>query len=219
MSAIASEPWTEADPKFEAGASRIARARLKRLVDLVGATAGLIVLAPFLFLVGVAIWLENPGAIFFEQRRTGYGGKPFVIYKFRTMRVREDGPTIVQAVRDDERITRVGLLLRRTSVDELPQLLNVLKGEMSLVGPRPHALAHDDYYGRVVPRYGCRFRTRPGITGLAQVCGFRGQTADDGAMAERVAKDLDYIRNWSFVLDVQILLRTVLIFAFHPAAY
>jgi putative colanic acid biosynthesis UDP-glucose lipid carrier transferase len=155
----------------------------------------------------------------FRQRRTGYKGAPFVIYKFRSMRVQEDGARVVQAQKDDDRITKVGKLLRRTSVDELPQLFNVLKGEMSLVGPRPHALAHDDYYGECVDGYELRFKAKPGLTGLAQVSGFRGETADIASMAARIDKDLEYIRVWSLLLDIKILIRTIFIFAFHPAAY
>ena len=205
--------------QLDAGAGRLARSHLKRLLDVSGAFFGLIVLSPLLLLVALAIALESPGPPLFRQRRSGFGGKTFVIYKFRTMRVQEDGPNVVQAKRDDNRITRLGQLLRRTSVDELPQLLNVLKGEMSLVGPRPHALAHDEYYGALVEAYNERFRTKPGLTGLAQVSGLRGQTADIQSMVARVEKDLEYIRDWSFIGDIKILLRTVLIFAFHPAAY
>jgi putative colanic acid biosynthesis UDP-glucose lipid carrier transferase len=192
---------------------------LKRAVDVLGAGVGLLVLLPLLLFVALLIVLESRGWPVFCQRRTGYGGRSFVIYKFRSMRVCEDGPNIVQAVRDDDRITLVGRIIRRTSIDELPQLLNVLKGEMSLVGPRPHALAHDEYYGEEIPSYGRRFMAKPGLTGLAQVCGLRGRTEDVADMAARIDKDLEYIENWSLALDIKILMRTVLIFAFHPAAY
>jgi putative colanic acid biosynthesis UDP-glucose lipid carrier transferase len=205
--------------RLELGATRLAGSNLKRLLDIFGALAGLLILSPLLLLVAVLITIESRGSPIFRQRRTGYGGAPFVIYKFRTMRVVEDGPTIVQARREDHRITKVGALLRRTSVDELPQLLNVLKGEMSLVGPRPHALAHDEYYGSMITEYDGRFRAKPGLTGLAQVSGLRGPTPDVATMAARIEKDLDYIRGWSILLDVRILLQTGLIFAFHPAAY
>lgn len=207
------------DPELEAGAQRIKQAALKRLIDIAGSLFGLLLLAPFLIVVAILIRLESPGQPLFRQKRSGYAGAPFQIYKFRTMRVAEDGPTIVQAVQNDIRITRLGSLLRRTSIDELPQLINVLKGEMSLIGPRPHALAHDEYYGELVRGYGARFLTRPGITGLAQVSGLRGQTANISDMAARVEKDLEYIRQWSLGFDIQILLRTVRIFAFHPAAF
>ncbi len=214
------ESW-KADGAFavEAASMRSARDPLKRLLDIVGASAGLLVLSPILLLVALAIVIETPGPPIFFQRRTGFGGRPFVILKFRSMKVREDGEKIVQAVKDDERITRVGQLIRRTSIDELPQLVNVLKGEMSLVGPRPHALAHDDYYGGCVPGYRHRFRAKPGLTGLAQVSGLRGRTENVESMAARIDKDLEYIDSWSIWLDLQILCRTVLIFAFHPAAY
>lgn len=192
---------------------------LKRTIDVLGAGFGLLILSPLLLLVALLIVLESPGWPVFCQRRTGYAGRSFVIYKFRSMRVCEDGPNIVQAVRDDDRITLIGRMIRRTSIDELPQLLNVLKGEMSLVGPRPHALAHDVYYGEQISRYDRRFMAKPGLTGLAQVCGLRGRTEDIADMAARIDKDLEYIEHWSVVLDIKILMRTVLIFAFHPAAY
>ena len=201
------------------GAERSHRSVLKRAVDILGALVGLILLAPVLILVSILIVMESPGPFLFTQRRTGLGGVPFVILKYRTMRVREDGEDVMQAKRGDSRVTNIGALLRRSSVDELPQLWNVLKGEMSLVGPRPHALAHDSYYGRVIPDYVQRFRAKPGLTGLAQVEGFRGETAQDSEMADRVTKDLEYIRDWSLLLDIKIILRTILIFAFHPAAY
>ncbi|HEV2363424.1 MAG TPA: sugar transferase [Caulobacteraceae bacterium] len=216
---VASEFFVQIDTALDLGAERLRRARLKRLMDVVGAIGLLILFAPLMVLVALAIRLETAGPALFRQRRTGCDGMPFMIYKFRTMRVVEDGPNVVQALRDDCRITRVGRFLRRTSVDELPNLFNVLKGDMSLVGPRPHALAHDRYYAAAVPSYVLRFRTRPGITGLAQVTGLRGGTAEVSAMAERVAKDVEYIRDWSLLLDVQILVRTFGVFAFHPAAY
>jgi len=209
----------EALDSLLAGARRLDHSRLKRWLDLVGASLGVLALLPLFALVAIAIVVESPGPPLFRQRRTGYKGAPFVIYKFRSMRVQEDGSNVVQAQKDDDRITKVGRLLRRTSVDELPQLLNVIKGEMSLVGPRPHALAHDEYYGACVSGYDLRFKAKPGLSGLAQVSGLRGETADIADMAARVDKDLEYIRIWSFFLDVKILVKTVFIFAFHPAAY
>lgn len=209
---------SQTDP-LELGAARLAKSAVKRLLDIFGALVGLFILSPLLVLVAILIIMESPGSPIFRQRRSGYRGAPFVIYKFRTMRVVEDGPNVVQARRADHRITKVGALLRRTSVDELPQLLNVLKGEMSLVGPRPHALAHDQYYGELITEYEGRFKTKPGLTGLAQVSGLRGPTPDVATMAARIDKDLDYIRNWSILLDLRILFQTGLIFAFHPAAY
>ena len=201
------------------GARRLNASGLKRALDVLGAALGLLFLAPVLILVALIIRIEGPGPILFRQRRTGHDGAPFFIYKFRTMRVMEDGSTIVQATPDDDRTTSFGAFLRRSSIDELPQLLNVLKDEMSLVGPRPHALAHDTYYCAVIPDYDLRFLIKPGISGLAQVSGFRGATPNDETMAARVALDLDYVRRWSFALDVRILLRTLLGGPFHPAAY
>jgi putative colanic acid biosysnthesis UDP-glucose lipid carrier transferase len=192
---------------------------LKRSLDIIGALAGVIVIAPILLLTVILIRLESPGSVLFRQRRTGLNGKVFWIYKFRSMTVAEDGDIIVQAKRGDQRTTKVGAFIRRTSIDELPQLFNVLRGEMSLVGPRPHAVAHDEFYAKAIPDYRLRFRVRPGITGLAQVCGFRGETRDLAEMEARIEKDNEYIDTWSIWLDIKILVRTLLIFAFHPAAY
>jgi len=188
-------------------------------MDIVGATVGLLALCPFLILIGALIRLESRGPAIFRQRRTGHRGVPFVIYKFRTMRALEDGPSVVQACRGDSRVTRLGALLRRTSIDELPQLINILRGEMSLVGPRPHALSHDEYYGALISDYKVRFLAKPGLTGLAQVSGLRGETRDVSAMQERVAHDLQYIRSWSLHLDLSILIKTFLIGPLHPSAY
>jgi len=163
--------------------------------------------------------VESRGYPVFRQRRSGLNGQTFTIYKFRSMRVCEDGEDIRQAAKDDDRITTFGKFIRRTSIDELPNLLNVIKGEMSLVGPRPHALAHDTFYASIIPDYYGRYLTKPGLTGLAQVSGLRGRTESVHDMAARVTKDFEYIRRWSLWLDIEILLRTVVIFAFHPAAY
>ena len=211
--------WDVIDGTLQAGADRLAHAPLKRALDLFGAGVGLMLLLPFLAIVAILIAVESRGSPLFVQRRTGYRGAPFPIYKFRTMRVQEDGAAVIQAARDDDRITFFGRLLRRTSIDELPQLLNVLKGDMSLVGPRPHALAHDEFYGARVLGYPSRFLAKPGITGLAQVSGFRGNTARIELMASRVEKDLDYIREWSLMLDIRILFKTIRLVAFDPEAY
>jgi len=192
---------------------------LKRGLDIAGACLGLLLLFPLLFLAALAIAIESPGAPLFRQRRGGHRGASFLVYKFRTMRVREDGPDVVQAKPGDERITRVGGFLRRTSIDELPQLLNVLRGEMSLVGPRPHAVSHDQFYGKRIANYQARFLLRPGLTGLAQVSGLRGQTPDVAAMAARVDKDLEYIRRWSLMMDIEIIARTVKVVIVGSAAY
>ena len=209
----------EAHIGLEAGAQRLRASKLKRLIDVLGAGLGLVFLLPLFILIASLICLESRGNPIFQQRRTGYKGKTFVIYKFRTMSVAEDGDRVVQAVRGDSRVTQLGSFLRRSSIDELPQLLNVFKGEMSLVGPRPHAVAHDEYYGQAITGYSGRFDAKPGITGLAQVSGFRGGTEDIALMAARVARDVDYIRHWSLWLDMQILLRTLWVGPFDPSAY
>lgn len=182
----------------------------KRGLDIVGASIGLILLAPLMALSAVAIKLDSPGPVFFRQRRNGFNENQFSIVKFRTMTVMEDGPNVVQAKRFDTRVTRTGRMLRKTSIDEVPQLLNVLKGEMSLVGPRPHALAHDGHYGQLLCDYAFRHHVKPGITGWAQVKGYRGETAFVEQMKGRVDCDLWYINNWSLALDLKILLLTCL---------
>jgi undecaprenyl-phosphate galactose phosphotransferase/putative colanic acid biosynthesis UDP-glucose lipid carrier transferase len=157
----------------------------------------------------IAIKLDSKGPVLFHQTRTGKDGVPFRIYKFRTMDVLEDGPTILQACRDDPRVTRVGRWLRASSVDELPQLFNVLRGEMSLVGPRPHAVAHDQLYSKQIPNYVLRQHVKPGITGWAQVNGYRGETSSLELMQRRVDLDIWYAQNVSVLLDLEILVRTV----------
>jgi exopolysaccharide biosynthesis polyprenyl glycosylphosphotransferase len=189
---------------------RAAELWAKSVLDVVLAALGLLVLSPLLFLLALAIHLDSTGPALFRQTRTGLNGKPFRIYKFRTMSVQEDGATIHQATRNDPRVTRIGHWLRSTGIDELPQLLNVIRGEMALVGPRPHALAHDKYYGRAIPAYVRRFAVKPGITGWAQVNGLCGETPTVADMQRRVGLDLWYIEHWSLALDVTILVRTVL---------
>ena len=152
--------------------------------------------------------LTSPGPIIFKQQRYGLNGERFTVYKFRTMFVMEDGATIVQAQRNDPRTTPIGRFLRSYSLDELPQLINVLQGRMSLVGPRPHAIAHNEMYRKLIKGYMARHKVLPGITGLAQVSGFRGETADIAQMEARVRYDLEYLRNWSIGLDLQILAKT-----------
>ena len=187
--------------------SKLERAA-KRALDLASAGAGLVTLLPLLALVSLAIKLDSPGPVIFRQTRRGFNGREFMIWKFRTMTVIENGRAICQAKRNDERVTRIGRLLRATSTDELPQLVNVLRGEMSLVGPRPHALAHDDEYGKTIGKYAFRHHVKPGITGWAQVNGFRGGTPELDLMKERIDLDLWYIDNWSFWLDLWIIVRT-----------
>jgi undecaprenyl-phosphate galactose phosphotransferase/putative colanic acid biosynthesis UDP-glucose lipid carrier transferase len=181
---------------------------LKRALDLVLASAMLLALAPLFFLVAMLIKLESAGPVIFSQRRKGFNGREFTIFKFRTMNVLEDGHVIPQTRRNDPRVTRVGRILRATSIDELPQLLNVLCGHMSLIGPRPHAVAHDDGYSKVIAKYAFRQHVKPGLTGWAQVNGFRGETARLELMERRVDYDLWYIKNWSFWLDLRIIALT-----------
>lgn len=183
---------------------------MKRCIDLLLAAAALIVLSPLLAFAAIAIRLDSRGPILFKQQRCGFNGKRFEIYKFRTMSVLENGPAIVQAQFADKRVTRAGRWLRRTSIDELPQLFNVLQGSMSLVGPRPHAIAHDNQFDKVVRNYASRRRVKPGLTGWAQVHGSRGATPTPASIKRRVEFDLWYIDNWSVMLDLAILLQTPL---------
>lgn len=178
-------------------------------MDVIVAGGALLFFAPLLAIVALLIKLESPGPVFFRQSRGGLNGRAFTIFKFRSMRCQENGPKVVQAKRDDDRITIVGRLIRKTSIDELPQLLNVLMGDMSIVGPRPHALAHDEQYGAIVANYHLRFRARPGLTGLAQIKGLRGGTGTVEAMAARVDADNKYIECWTLGGDIKILLMTV----------
>lgn len=188
---------------------RVAVDPIKRFCDILASSLLLIFFMPVLLLAALMVKLESPGPALFRQTRGGLNGRTFTIYKLRSMRCEENGGTVVQARRGDDRITRIGRLIRATSIDELPQLLNVLKGDMSLVGPRPHAQAHDDYYGALIPTYQLRFQARPGLTGLAQIKGLRGATNDVEAMAERVKADIAYIDSWSLMSDLRIMLMTV----------
>jgi Undecaprenyl-phosphate glucose phosphotransferase len=182
---------------------------VKRTADVVMAAFGLLLLLPTLVIAAVAIKLDSPGPVIFRQARRGFNGKSFVILKFRTMTVQEDGAHVVQATRDDSRVTRIGRLLRESSIDELPQLWNVLKGDMSLIGPRPHALAHDNYFETLLREYAFRHHVKPGITGWAQCNGARGPMPTVEHAAERVKLDLWYITNWSLWLDLLILFKTI----------
>jgi exopolysaccharide biosynthesis polyprenyl glycosylphosphotransferase len=182
----------------------------KRTFDLLFASLALLLLTPVLAVVALLIKLDSAGPVFFLQHRYGFNQKPFRIIKFRTMRSLDDGPVISQAKKDDPRVTQVGAWLRRWSLDELPQLFNVIKGDMSLVGPRPHALSHDREYEQRISVYARRHNVKPGITGWAQIHGLRGETDTDDKMQSRVEYDLHYIDNWSLGLDLQIMIRTVL---------
>lgn len=188
---------------------RVALSRRKRAFDIVVAGLALVAFLPLLAIIGMAIWMESPGPILFRQQRTGLGGRPFRIFKFRTMSVVEDGADLRQAVRGDLRITPLGAILRHLSLDELPQLLNVLRGEMSIVGPRPHALAHDTLWAGTTPGYDGRFRARPGLTGAAQVQGLRGEVTGDAGLAARIAADNAYIDDWTFSGDLRLVARTI----------
>lgn len=205
---IVSNPTAEQLP-CAVQASPVATDPLKRAMDILVAGGALLFFAPLLALVAVLIKLESPGPVLFRQSRGGLNGQAFTIFKFRSMRCQENGSKVVQAKRDDDRITTVGRIIRKTSIDELPQLLNVLRGDMSIVGPRPHALAHDEHYGALIPNYHLRFRTRPGLTGLAQIKGLRGGTNEIEAMAARIDADNEYIERWTLSGDVKILLMTV----------
>jgi len=182
---------------------------IKRIMDIVLAALALLFFLPVMVLTAIAIKLDSPGPVIFRQARNGFNGRQFVIFKFRTMTVQENGPDVAQATRDDPRVTAIGRLLRSASIDELPQLLNVLKGDMSLIGPRPHALAHDDYFQKIVGDYAHRHHVKPGITGWAQCNGARGATPTIEHISERVKLDLWYINNWSLWLDFQILIKTL----------
>ncbi|GAA0554824.1 lipopolysaccharide/colanic/teichoic acid biosynthesis glycosyltransferase [Rhizomicrobium palustre] len=180
----------------------------KRLFDLAIALPLLIVLAPLLAAIALAVRLETKGPALFRQTRSGMCGRPFKIFKFRTMTVQEDGASVVQAREADPRVTRLGAFLRRYSLDELPQLLNVILGDMSLVGPRPHAMAHDDFYQSRISEYRHRFAAKPGMTGWAQVNGLRGPTPALEQMTSRVSHDVFYVRRASFSFDLKVLLST-----------
>lgn len=192
----------------------------KGIFDRLFAAAALLALAPVMLSIAVAVKATSRGPVLFTQRRKGADGRVFRIYKFRSMRQHAARPGVVrQATRGDPRVTRVGAFLRRTSLDELPQFLNVLRGEMSVVGPRPHAIEHDDQYRSIVDGYIHRYRIKPGITGWAQVNGFRGETDRIEKMQARVEHDLYYLRNWSFSLDMRIVVATVVRGLRHRNAY
>ncbi|MEM1200715.1 MAG: exopolysaccharide biosynthesis polyprenyl glycosylphosphotransferase [Pseudomonadota bacterium] len=190
----------------------------KRGVDIVLASAGLLILTPVLALAALAIKLDSSGPVLFTQRRHGLNRKIFKIFKLRSMSVMEDGARAVQASRKDARVTRVGAFLRKTSIDELPQLLNVLRGDMSLVGPRPHPLSLDDQYAGELEIYSSRHKVKPGITGWAQIHGHRGPTDKPGLMQSRVQHDLEYINNWSLWLDLKIIAATPFLGVMHRNA-
>jgi putative colanic acid biosynthesis UDP-glucose lipid carrier transferase len=193
---------------------------LKRATDLIVASTMLLMLSPLMLLIAIAVKLTSRGTVLFQQRRYGLNGEEIVVYKFRSMTVCEDGPVVTQAKKEgDKRVTRLGKFLRKTSLDELPQLLNVLQGRMSMVGPRPHAVAHNEEYRKKIHGYMIRHKVRPGITGLAQVNGFRGETDTEEKMRMRVKYDLEYLSSWSPWLDLKIILKTALVILRDPNAY
>jgi putative colanic acid biosynthesis UDP-glucose lipid carrier transferase len=181
---------------------------VKRVSDILLSLCILILISPLLILIAIGIKRSSPGPILFKQRRYGLDGRKIVVYKFRTMTVAEDGDVVRQATKNDSRVTRFGAFLRRTSLDELPQFINVLQGRMSVVGPRPHAVAHNEMYRKLIRGYMIRHKVRPGVTGLAQVNGLRGETETTEQMRRRLEHDLFYIANWSLLLDIKVILMT-----------
>jgi putative colanic acid biosysnthesis UDP-glucose lipid carrier transferase len=192
---------------------------VKRLSDIVLGTLILILISPVLLAIAIGVKLSSPGPVIFRQRRNGLDGGEITVYKFRSMTVQDNGPVVRQATKDDPRITPFGGFLRRTSLDELPQFINVLQGRMSIVGPRPHAVAHNEEYRQLIKAYMVRHKVKPGITGWAQVNGHRGETDTIEKMQARVEYDLEYLRNWSLGLDLQIIVRTIRLVIFDRHAY
>jgi exopolysaccharide biosynthesis polyprenyl glycosylphosphotransferase len=182
---------------------------IKRAFDVAAAIAGLIVISPLFVIVALAIKLDSRGPLLFRQKRHGYNNEPIRVLKFRTMTVMEDGDNFKPVVRNDPRVTRMGRLLRHTNIDELPQLFNVLVGDMSLVGPRPHATSQNEVFAELISSFSRRHNVKPGITGWAQVSGYRGDTDTLEKMQRRVEHDLYYIDNWSLLLDLKIVVMTL----------
>lgn len=185
---------------------------LKRCTDIIFASLVLAFLSPVMSLIALGVKLSSPGPVFFKQRRYGLNGQQIIVYKFRSMTVMEDGDIVLQAKRNDSRVTKFGAFLRRTSLDELPQFINVLQGRMSIVGPRPHAVVHNEHYRKLISGYMLRHKVKPGITGWAQIHGLRGETDTLDKMKKRVEYDLQYLKIWSLGLDLRIILRTTLVF-------
>lgn len=192
---------------------------VKRISDVILSSTILLLISPILLAIALGVRMSSPGPVIFRQRRNGLDGSEIVVYKFRSMRVMDDGAVVKQATRNDSRITPFGAFLRKTSLDELPQFINVLQGRMSIVGPRPHAVAHNEEYRQAIKAYMVRHKVKPGITGWAQVNGQRGETDTIEKMKARVEYDLEYLRNWSLVLDLQIIARTVGLVFFDRHAY
>ena len=192
---------------------------VKRISDIVLASIILVLISPVLLAVAIGVKLSSPGPIIFKQRRNGLDGEEIVVYKFRSMRAMDNGAVVKQATKGDPRITPFGAFIRKTSLDELPQFINVLQGRMSIVGPRPHAVAHNEEYRQLIKAYMVRHKVKPGITGWAQVNGLRGETETIEKMQARVEYDLEYLRNWSLGLDLQIIARTVWLVVADRQAY
>jgi len=184
---------------------------IKRITDIVLATSILILISPVMLILAAAIKLTSPGPILFKQKRYGLDGNEILVYKFRSMRMHDDGGLVKQATKDDDRITPLGRFIRKTSLDELPQFLNVLQGCMSVVGPRPHAVSHNEEYRKLIKGYMVRHMVKPGVTGWAQVNGYRGETDTLHKMEKRIEYDLDYLRHWSVYLDLWIVFRTIVV--------
>lgn len=191
----------------------------KRISDALLALIILMLLTPLMLLIALAVRFSSPGPVMFKQRRYGMNGEEIIVYKFRSMTVSEDGGNVIQATKNDARVTKLGAFLRRTSLDELPQFINVIQGRMSIVGPRPHAVAHNELYRKLIRGYMIRHKVKPGITGWAQIHGLRGETDTIDKMQKRIEYDLEYIRNWSLSLDLWIILRTVLLVLRDKQAY
>lgn len=198
---------------------RGANGTIKRVSDIVLAALILLLVSPILLAIAIAVKSSSPGPIIFRQRRYGLDGEEILVYKFRSMTVTEDGPVVAQAQKGDNRITPLGAFLRKTSLDELPQFINVLQGRMSIVGPRPHAVAHNEMYRKLIKGYMVRHKVKPGITGWAQVNGYRGETETLDKMQGRIDYDLDYLRNWSLRLDLLIIYKTVWVIVGDQKAY
>ena len=189
---------------------------VKRVSDIVLASIILVLIAPILAVIALGVKLSSPGPVLFRQRRYGLDGQQIVVYKFRSMTVTEDGPVVTQATKNDARVTPFGAFIRKTSLDELPQFINVLQGRMSIVGPRPHAIAHNEMYRKLIKSYMIRHKVKPGITGWAQVNGLRGETDTVDKMKARIEYDLDYLRHWSLSLDLKIIWKTIFVVLKRP---
>jgi putative colanic acid biosynthesis UDP-glucose lipid carrier transferase len=192
---------------------------VKRISDIVIAGVLLLLLLPLLVIVAVGVKLSSKGPVLFKQRRYGLDGQEIIVYKFRSMKVMEDGATVMQATLNDKRVTPFGQIIRKTSLDELPQFINVLQGRMSVVGPRPHAVTHNEMYRKLIKGYMIRHKVKPGITGWAQVNGYRGETKTVENMKDRIDYDLEYLKKWSLALDLQIILKTIVLVFKDSKAY